>query len=83
LQYLPTTDTLGKFLNFLYFFIHSEPYERFVPEEGIARELFYPNGLGDARNVALVRYRMDLLAFMSRYDPDSVRASQWPRNVET
>lgn len=83
LQYLPTTDTLGKYVDFLYFFIYSRPYERFVPDEGVDRELFFPGGLTDPRNAALVRYRLDILAFADRFDPVSVRASQWPRNIET
>ena len=73
LQYLPTTDTLGKYVDFLYFFIYSEPYERFVPDDGIDRELFFPGGLADPRNDALVRYRLDILSIAAHFDPTSVR----------
>jgi hypothetical protein len=83
LSYLPTTDTIGKYVDFLYFFIYSEPYERFVPDQGIARDLFFPGGLDDPRNKALIRYRLDILNLASRFDPSSVRASQWPANIET
>jgi len=83
LAYLPTTDTIGKYVDFLYFFIYSEPYERFVPDDGIGEDLFFPGGLFDPRNEALVRYRLDILGLASRFDPSSIRASQWPSNIET
>jgi hypothetical protein len=83
LEYLPTTDTIGKYIDFLYIFIYSQPYERFVPEGGVDEDLFFPGGVSDPRNAALVRYRLDILNFVSRFDPTSVRASQWPLNIET
>jgi hypothetical protein len=83
LEYLPSTTTLGKHVDFLYFFIFSVPYERLVPEAGIHEDLLYPGGPEDPRNQALMKYRMDILAFATRYDPTSIRAEQWPLNIET
>jgi hypothetical protein len=83
LAYLPSTATMGKQVDFLYFFIFSDPYERLVPEAGIHEDLFYLGGPQDPRNQALMQYRLDILSFADRYDPTSILADQWPLNIET
>ncbi len=83
LEYLPNTDTLGKMVNFYYIFVFSRPYERFLPEGGNDKNLFFAGGENEPRNAALIAYRDEIAAFAQRYDPRSPQLKQWPLNVET
>jgi hypothetical protein len=81
LNMLPSTDTLGRFVDFLYIFIYSTPHERFIPESGVGTELFFPGGPADPRNAALIRLRSEILNFAAGVDP-SVGGSLWPLSIE-
>jgi Lipoxygenase len=83
LSYLPNTETIGEAINFYFIFVFSPPYELFVPLGGTNTELFFPGGLGDARNQALIRFRDGLAAFINDYEPATPQRFQWPRNIET
>ena len=83
LEYLPNTETLGKMVNFYYIFVFSRPYERFLPEGGNDKNLFFAGGENEPRNAALIAYRDEIAAFAQRYDPQSPQLKQWPLNVET
>jgi hypothetical protein len=79
---LPKTGTIASLLNFGMFFVFSAPYKPFIPEKGVDCDLFFPDGLNDPRNKALVAYRKALIAFMESYAPGEP-VGQWPRNIET
>jgi hypothetical protein len=83
LTYLPNTRIIGVMASFYFSFVFSKPYEPFVPREGAEANLFFPGGMEDARNRALVAYRKALIQFVDARAliPDQV--SQWPLNVET
>jgi hypothetical protein len=55
----------------------------FIPEGGVEADLFYPGGVNDPRNQALIRFRQELMAFLDSYQPDNPQLHQWPRNIET
>ena len=69
--------------SFYFSFAFTKPYEPFVPPEGVEAHLYFPSGLNDARNRALVAYRNALIQFVNARAvlPDQI--GQWPLNVET
>jgi hypothetical protein len=83
LTYLPNIRTIGVMASFYFSFNFTKPYEPFVPPEGVEARLYFPSGLKDARNRALVAYRNALIQFINARAilPDQI--SQWPLNVET
>jgi hypothetical protein len=85
LQYLPMTGTMGAELTFYNTFAFSVPYVPFIPLEGIESNLFFPGGLNDPRNQALVTYRKAIKA--TNEDISSPffcpQITQWPLNIET
>lgn len=84
LQYLPNTGTLGAELAFYNTFAFSVPYESFIPLQGIDSNLFFPGGLADKRNQALVQYRNAIVAMIEELSGDfAPQITQWPLNVET
>lgn len=83
LAYLPKAGTIGSMMKFLTIFVFSRPYVPFIPKAGVAAELFFPDGLNDPRNQALVAYREAVIAVMKTYAPDQTTTEQWPRNIET
>jgi hypothetical protein len=83
LTYLPNTDTISKAVTFYFTFAYSTPYESFIPQAGIAQDLFFPGGGDDARNRALIDLRRGLASFIGDYDPEMPQRYQWPRNIET
>jgi hypothetical protein len=83
LTYLPNTDTISKAVGFYFTFAYSTPYESFIPQAGIAQDLFFPGGGDDARNRALIDMRRGLASFIADYDPEMPQRYQWPRNIET
>jgi hypothetical protein len=84
LQYLPNTGTLAAELAFYNTFAFSVPYEPFIPLDGIESKLFFPGGLTDPRNQALVKYRQAIAAMIEELSgPFAPQITQWPLNVET
>jgi hypothetical protein len=84
LAFLPKTGTIGKMVNFYFTFVFSPPYVPFIPSAGVDSNLFFPNGLNDPRNVALVARRNALISFIeTEYEPNGPQISQWPLNIET
>lgn len=90
LRYLPNTGTIGLMITFYYTFIYTTPYETFVPLSGVAEDLFFEGGLSDERNVALVKFRKQLIAFIDQYTHEnqiitplnSPQYHQWSLSVE-
>ena len=92
LAYLPKTGTIGSMMNFGTTFAFTTPYVPFVPEvvhepdhepkPDPEADLFFPGGLDDPRNAALVAYRQALMEFINAYSPDHPTIGQWPRNIE-
>jgi hypothetical protein len=82
LTYLPNTGTLGVIASFYFSFVFAKPYEPFVPKDGVEADLFFPSGMSDPRNRALVAYRNALVQFINSRSilPDQV--GQWPLNIE-
>lgn len=84
LQYLPKTGTLGLMMSFYNIFSFSAPYEPFIPLGGVDTQLFFPDGLTDPRNVALVAYRQAIIGLATElYGGDVPLVGQWPQNIET
>jgi hypothetical protein len=83
LAYLPKTGTIASMMNFLTTFVFTAPYVPFIPKAGVDADLFFPDGLNDPRNKALVAFREAVIAFMKSYAPDETTTGQWPRNIET
>jgi hypothetical protein len=84
LQYLPNIGTLAAELAFYNTFAFSVPYEPFIPLNGIDSNLFFPGGLGDPRNQALVKYRQAIAEMIEDLSaPFAPQITQWPLNVET
>lgn len=83
LAYLPRTGTIGLTVTFYFTFAFSAPYTPFIPQEGVEGELFYPGGTASPRNQALIQFRRDLQAFISKYQAEGPQFHQWPRNIET
>jgi len=84
-EWLPKTGVIGKMITFYFIFVFSSPYKPFIPATGIESNLFFPNGLNDPRNQALVKYRQVVLYFIkAQYlPPNSPQIGQWPLNIET
>jgi hypothetical protein len=82
MAYLPKTGTIGSLVNFGTFFAFSAPYVPFIPAGGVTDNLFFPDGLNDPRNKALMAYREALIAFINTYAPGET-VEQWPLNIET
>ncbi len=80
---LPKTGVIGDTLNFYYIFWYSKPYESFVPAGGILADLFFPGGLLDLRNLALVGYRLAVIEQIQSFESTTSLIRQWPLNVET
>jgi hypothetical protein len=74
---------MGLMASFFFQFSFTKPYEPFVPREGVEAKLYFPSGLEDPRNRALVAYRNALIKFINERAilPDQIH--QWPLNVET
>ena len=71
-------------VNFYFTFVFSPPYIPFIPSAGVNANLFFPNGLDDPRNVALVARRNVLISFIeTEYEPNAPQIDQWPMNIET
>lgn len=84
LQYLPKTGTIGSMLTFYYIFGFSVPYVSFIPLTGFETNLFFPGGLTDARNQALVKFRHAIATVMTEiYGKSAPQLTQWPLNIET
>jgi hypothetical protein len=83
LGYLPNTDAIAGAVNFYFTFAFSTPYESFIPLGGVGEELFFPGGIEDERNLALVHLRRGLANFINDYQPQMPQRFQWPRNIET
>ena len=83
LAYLPKTGAIGSMLKFLTTFAFTSPYVPFIPKAGVDADLFFPGGLSDLRNKALVEYRKAAIKFMEEYAPDQKTHEQWPLNIET
>lgn len=83
LAYLPKTGTIGEMIKFYYTFSFSAPYESFLPLSGLETNLFFPNGLNDPRNEALISFRKKIKAFIEAFDSDAPQIHQWPLNIET
>jgi len=84
LKFLPKTGIIGKMVNFYFTFVFSPPYEPFIPANGVESDLFFPTGLGDPRNAALVMRRKKLISFIEQqYEPRHPQVSQWPMSIET
>jgi hypothetical protein len=82
LAYLPKTGTIASMMNFVTTFVFTAPYVPFVPKAGPEADLFFPDGLSDPRNRALVDYRQAVIAFINAYAPDEATIGQFPRNIE-
>ncbi len=84
LQYLPKTGTIGGMVTFYYIFGFSIPYVSLVPLNGVETNLFFPGGLADPRNQALVSFRQAIVATMTGiYGEAAPQTTQWPLNIET
>jgi len=84
LKFLPKTGIIGKMVNFYFTFVFSPPYEPFIPANGVESNLFFPTGLGDPRNAALVTRRKKLISFIEQqYEARHPQVSQWPMSIET
>ncbi len=83
LSYLPRTGTIGLMVTFYFTFAFTAPYVPFIPADGLEADLFYPGGTDDPRNQALIQFRRDLKAFISKYQTENPQFQQWPLNIET
>ena len=83
LEYLPKTGTIGEMMTFYTTFIFSAPYVPFIPETGVKTNLFFPGGMDDPRNQALVAFREAVIDLIKGYDPIAPQVHQWPLNIET
>ena len=83
LGFLPKTGTIGKMVTFYFTFVFSAPYTSFIPPTGVDSDLFFPLGLGDPRNAALVARRKELISFIENvYEPVQPQIYQWPLGIE-
>ena len=83
LAYLPKTGVIGKMVRFYYVFVFSSPYEPFIPEGGEGENLFFPGGIEEPRNAALVAFRESIVEFINDYEPEQPQRHQWPLSIET
>lgn len=83
LAYLPKTGTIASMMNFLTIFVFTGPYVPFIPKAGVEADLFFPGGLKDPRNRALVEYREAVIKLMKKYAPNEMTTEQWPLNIES
>ncbi len=83
LRFLPITGTLAGMVQFYFTFSDSVPYEPFVPIAGLDQDLYFPNGMEDDRNKALVLFRKAMVDFIQSYSPEAQQLYQWPLNIET
>ena len=83
LSYLPRTGTIGLMMTFYFTFAFTAPYVPFIPEGGIETDLFYPGGVNDPRNKALIEFRKKLAVFIHKYKSENPQVHQWPLNIET
>jgi hypothetical protein len=83
LEYLPKTGTIGGMVTFYFTFVFSAPYVPFIPTGGVESDLFFPGGLKDPRNQALVEFRNAVIAFMTEFEQGAPQVHQWPLNIET
>jgi hypothetical protein len=85
--HLPITGTMGLMLTFYKTFSFSRPYEPFVPAYGAASNLFFPGGLDDPCNQALVEYRHFIESLIDQLSPNPTPTQpqryQWPLSIET
>lgn len=79
--YMPQTGVIGKMINFYFTFVYSKPYVSLIPTND-EEDLFFPDGLSDPRNRALIKLRKAVLRFMLGYE-ERLQVGQWPRNIET
>ncbi|MBE2225126.1 MAG: hypothetical protein IAF02_26550, partial [Anaerolineae bacterium] len=82
-EWLPKTGVIGKMMTFYFTFVFSKPYKPFVPLGGVETNLFFPHGMADPRNKALVEYRKTVADFIQAYYPAShpPQMGQWPLNI--
>jgi hypothetical protein len=83
LTYLPNPGTIGLITSFYFAFAFAKPNEPFIPREGVEANLFFPSGLNDPRNRALVTYRNALIQFINARAVLPNLTQQWPLNVES
>lgn len=83
LTYLPKAGTIASMMDFLTIFVFTGPYVPFIPKAGVEADLFFPDGLKDPRNQALVAFREAVIALMKEYAPEEATTEQWPLNIET
>lgn len=83
LRYLPRTGTIGRMVTFYFTFAFSAPYEPLLPTDGLDTGLFFGSDPDDPRNLALRRFREDVLAFYEGYAGENPPRGQWPLNIET
>lgn len=81
--FLPKTGTIGDMLNFYFTFSFSAPYESFIPMDGIESNFFFPDGLSNPCNQALVKFRKTIFDFIESYDGQAPQFYQWPLSIET
>jgi len=83
LSYLPNAETIGLITAFYFGFAFVKPAESFIPKDGADSNLFFPGGLQDRRNQALVDYRNALMRFIDSRALLPDITYQWPLNVES
>jgi hypothetical protein len=82
LTYLPNTQTIGLTASFYFQFVFTGPTEPFIPRDGVEADLFFPSGMNDPRNRALVAYRNAVVQFIKAREVFPGYLHQWPLNVE-
>ena len=82
LSYLPRTGTIGLLMTFYFTFVFTPPYVPFIPQGGLEADLFYPGGVDDPRNKALIQFRQALKTFINKYQTENPQFQQWPLNIE-
>lgn len=83
LERMPATGTIAGMVTFYFTFSFSVPYKQLIPIAGLDEDLFFPGGMDDERNKALVLFRRSMAEFIRSYSPDSPQLYQWPLNIET
>ncbi len=83
LTYLPNPETIGLITSFYFAFAFAKTNEPFIPREGVEANLFFPSGMSDPRNRALVAYRNALIQFINARAVLPNMMEQWPLNVES